>query len=109
MSARKQFSRIISGTSDEGASASFVRMCQLRFLASKFIQYFFKRTLCLICHISFVNRMALVNAITKVSIELIGIYFHCFEIFVIQSLLLSSQIIFRMLKKAVGFGMILKH
>jgi hypothetical protein len=53
--------------------------------------------------------MALVHAITKVSIELIGIYFHCFEIFVIQSLLLSSQIIFRMLKKAVGFGMILKH
>jgi hypothetical protein len=28
--------------------------------------------------------MALVHAITKVSIELIAIYFHCFEIFLIQ-------------------------
>jgi hypothetical protein len=73
------------------------------------IQYFFKRTLCLICHISFVNRMALAHAITKVSVELIAIYFHCFEIFVVQSLLLSSQIIFRMPKKAIDFGMILKH
>jgi hypothetical protein len=76
-------------------------MCRIRPLASKFVQYFFKRTLCLI----------------EVSIELIGIYFHSFEIFIIQigemasvnqSLLLSSQIIFRMLKKA-NTWIILKH
>jgi hypothetical protein len=35
---------------------------------------------CLIFRIPFVNRMALV----KVSIELIAIYFHSFEIFIIQ-------------------------
>jgi hypothetical protein len=43
ISARKHFS-----TSDEGASASFARMCQIRLFASKFVQYFLKRTLCLI-------------------------------------------------------------
>jgi hypothetical protein len=68
-----------------------------------------KRTLCLICRIPFVNRMALVHVLGKVSIELIAIYFHFFKIslsklekwrFVNQSLLLSSQIISRMLKKA---------
>jgi hypothetical protein len=30
MSARRHFSRIILGTSDEGASASFARMCRIR-------------------------------------------------------------------------------
>jgi hypothetical protein len=42
-------------------------MCRIRLLASKFIQYFFKRTLSLICRIPFVN-----------------ITFHSFEIFNIQ-------------------------
>jgi hypothetical protein len=42
--------------SDEGASASFARMCRIRLLASKFVQYFLKRTLCLICRVPFVNR-----------------------------------------------------
>jgi hypothetical protein len=53
-------------------------------------------------------------ALAQVSIELIAIYFHSLEIFNIQIeemtiLLLSSQIIFRMLKKATAFWMILKH
>jgi hypothetical protein len=43
-------------------------MCRIRLLASKFIQYFFKRTLSLICRIPFVNRVA----------------FHSLEIFNIQ-------------------------
>jgi hypothetical protein len=46
---------IIGGTSDEGASALFARMCRIRLLASKFVQYFWKRTLCLICRIPFVK------------------------------------------------------
>jgi hypothetical protein len=57
-------------------------------------------------------------ALAQVSIELIAIYFHSFEIFNIQigemtfckpDNILSSQIIFRMLKKANAFWMILKH
>jgi hypothetical protein len=57
-------------------------------------------------------------ALAQVSIELIAIYFHSFEIFNIQIgemtfvkqiLLLSSQIIFRMLKKANAFWMLLKR
>jgi hypothetical protein len=36
------------------------------------------------CRIPFVNRMALVHALAKMSIELIVIYFHSFEIFIIQ-------------------------
>jgi hypothetical protein len=52
--------------------------------------------------------MALVYALDKVSIELITIYFHSFKIFN-QILLVSSQIIFKMLKKANAFWMILKH
>jgi hypothetical protein len=56
--------------------------------------------------------MALVHALAKVSIELIAIYFHFFEIFIIQIgemvfrriyCYISSQIIFRMLKKANVF------
>jgi hypothetical protein len=43
-----------------------------------------KRTLCLICRIPFVNRMAFIHAIAKVSIELIALYFHSFEIFIFQ-------------------------
>jgi hypothetical protein len=58
---------IICGTSDEGASASFARMCRIRLLASKLVQYFLKRTLRLICRILFVNKMALVHAVVKVS------------------------------------------
>jgi hypothetical protein len=66
-------------------SASFARMCRIRLLVSKFVQYFLKRTtLCLICRIPFMNRTTLVHAIAKVSIELIAIYFHSFEIFIIQ-------------------------
>jgi hypothetical protein len=51
----------------------------------------------------------------KCKIELIAIYFHSFEIFNIQAgfvnqiLLLSNQIIFRMLKKVNAFLIILKH
>jgi hypothetical protein len=37
-----------------------------------------------VCRIPFVNRMALVHALAKMSIELIVIYFHSFEIFIIQ-------------------------
>jgi hypothetical protein len=59
-------------------------MCRIRLLASKFVQYFLKGTLCLICRIPFVNRVAVVHALAKVSIELIAIYFHFFEIFIIQ-------------------------
>jgi hypothetical protein len=56
------------GTSDNGASALFARMCRIR-------QYFLKRTLCLIYRIPFVNRMAVVHALAKMSIELIAIIF----------------------------------
>jgi hypothetical protein len=63
--------RIIWGTSDKGASASFARMCRIRLPVSKPVQHFLKPTLCLICRIPFVNRMALVHAFGKVSIELI--------------------------------------
>jgi hypothetical protein len=57
--------------------------------------------------------MAFVHAIAKVTIELKAIYLQSSKLkkwgFVKQSLLLSSQIIFRMLKKANAFWMILKH
>jgi hypothetical protein len=65
--------------------------------------------------------MALAKVSIHVSIELIATYFHSFEIFNIQIgemafckpdfiyILLSSQINFRMLKKANAFWMILKH
>jgi hypothetical protein len=61
------------------------RVLHLRECASKFVQYFLKRTLCLIFRIPFVNRMALDRALAKVSIELrvIRIYFHSFEIFIL--------------------------
>jgi hypothetical protein len=78
------YERIICGTSYQGPSASFARMCRIHLLASKFVQYFLKRTLCLICRVPFVCRMALVHALAKVSIELTAIYFHSFEIFIIQ-------------------------
>jgi hypothetical protein len=38
----------------------------------------------MVCRIPFVNRVAVVHALAKVSIELIAIYFHSFEIFIIQ-------------------------
>jgi hypothetical protein len=41
----------------------------------KFVQYFLKRTLCLIYRIPFVNRMAVVHALAKMSIELTAIIF----------------------------------
>jgi hypothetical protein len=78
------YERIICGTSHQGPSASFARMCRIRLLASKFVQYFLKRTLCLICRVSFVSRMTLIHALVKVSIELTAVYFHSFEIFIIQ-------------------------
>jgi hypothetical protein len=59
--------------------------------------------------------MALVHALVKVSVELIAIYFHSFEIFHIQIGEMAFckpdfiQIIFRMLKKAYAFWMILNH
>jgi hypothetical protein len=56
-------------------------MCRIRLLALKFVQYFLKRTL---SRVPYMNRMALVHTIAKVSIELIAIYFHFFEIFIIQ-------------------------
>jgi hypothetical protein len=77
-------------------------MCRIRLLAWKFIQYFLKRTLHLIC---------------QSSIELTSIYVHSFESskskwekwrFVHHILLLSSQTIFRMLEKANAFWMILE-
>jgi hypothetical protein len=77
-------------------SASFARMCRIRLLASKFVQDFLKRTLCLIGCIPFTDRIALIHAIAKESIELIAIYFHYFEIFVIQI-------------GEMSFWMILKH
>jgi hypothetical protein len=57
-----------------------LRECAISLLASHFL----KRVLCLICRIPFVNRIALVHALAKVSIELIAIYFLSFEIFIIQ-------------------------
>jgi hypothetical protein len=68
--------RIICGTSDERASASFARMCLIRLL----VQYFLKRTLCLIPYI-LCNRMALVHAIAKVSIEINSDLFSLFRNF----------------------------
>jgi hypothetical protein len=69
--------RIIFGTSDEGASASFAPMCLILLLASIFyemnIMSDLSYTLC--------NRMALVHTIAIVSIELIAIYFHFFRNF----------------------------
>jgi hypothetical protein len=61
--------------------------------------------------------MALAQALAKVSIELIAIYFHSFEIFNIQigemafykSYYLSSQIIFRILKKANVFEALVRE
>jgi hypothetical protein len=62
--------------------------------------------------------LSLIHALATVSIELTTIYFHSLEIFIIQigemafciqSLLLSSQIIFKMFEKANAFWMILKQ
>jgi hypothetical protein len=66
------------------ARATKERVLRLRECAE--YQYVFshrslKRTLCLICRIPFVNRMALVNALAKVSR---AIYFHSLEIFIMQ-------------------------
>jgi hypothetical protein len=60
--------------SDAGASALFPRMCRIRLRALKFVQYFLKQTLCMICGVPFVHAFA------NVSIELVPIYFHSFEI-----------------------------
>jgi hypothetical protein len=57
-------------------------MCRIRLLASKFVQYFLKGTLCQICRIPFVNRVAVVHAACQ-SVNR-TIYFHSFEIFIIQ-------------------------
>jgi hypothetical protein len=49
------------------------------------ILYFLKRTLCLICRVpTLCESMGLVCAFAKVSVELIAIYFHSFEIFNIE-------------------------
>jgi hypothetical protein len=61
-------------------------MCRICLLASKFVQYFLKQTLCRICRKAFVNRMALVHALAKVSIELTAIYFQSFEIIQIEEM-----------------------
>jgi hypothetical protein len=51
-------------------------------------EYFFcanePNTSSLICRIPFVNRMALIHALVKVLIELIEIYFHSFEMLIVQ-------------------------
>jgi hypothetical protein len=46
--------RIIWGTSNEGASASFAGMCRIRLRASKFVQLFFETNImsdlsCILC------------------------------------------------------------
>jgi hypothetical protein len=79
MSARRHFLR----TSDEGASASFARMCRIRLLASKFVQYFLKRTLCLICYISTLCELDS-TCPWAMSIKLIAIYCDFFKIFIIE-------------------------
>jgi hypothetical protein len=58
--------RIIWGMSDEGASASFARMCRIG-TSSRIEVYtiFLKRTLCLICCIPFVNRWCLSMRLPK--------------------------------------------
>jgi hypothetical protein len=71
--------RVIFGTSDEGASASFAPMCLILLLAS----IFFEMNIMSDLSYTLCNRMALVHTIAKVSIELIAIYFHFFEIFII--------------------------
>jgi hypothetical protein len=56
--------------------------------------------------------MALVHALAKVSIELIAIYFHSFEIFIIQigeMAFCKPEFRFLMFKKANSFWMILTH
>jgi hypothetical protein len=55
------------------ARATKERVLHLRECASKLVQYILKRTLCVICRIACVNRLAFVHAIPKVSIELIAI------------------------------------
>jgi hypothetical protein len=77
MSARRHFSRM--SALFEGRALK-ERVLHVRECA---VLKFLKRTLRLIC-IPFVNRMALVHAIAKASIELIANYFHSFEIFFIQ-------------------------
>jgi hypothetical protein len=57
--------RYFSPTSDEGASASFVGICRIRLLASKFVQCFLKGTLCLICRVPCVNRWRLSVSLPK--------------------------------------------
>jgi hypothetical protein len=98
MSARRHFSHMSALFE---ARATKERVLHLRECAEYVFSHrssynFLKRTLCLICCIPFMDRIALVHAIAKVSIELIAIYFHSFEIFVIQI-------------GEMSFWMILKH
>jgi hypothetical protein len=75
-------------------------------------------TVCLICRIPFVNRMALVHVLAKVSIDL-AIYFHSFEIFIIQIeemvfckpefIIIKSNYFQNAQKGECFFWMILKH
>jgi hypothetical protein len=57
------------------ARATKERVLLLRERALKLVEYFLKQTLYLICHVPF-EKVALVHALAKVSIELIPIYFH---------------------------------
>jgi hypothetical protein len=42
-------------------------MCRIRLSASKFVQYFLKRTLCLICRIPFVNRDGACQSVNRIN------------------------------------------
>jgi hypothetical protein len=79
MSARRHFSRM-SVLFETRATKE--RVLHLRECAEYVFSH--RSSLCLICRIPFVNRMALVYAIAKVSIKLRAIYFHSLQIFIMQ-------------------------
>jgi hypothetical protein len=120
VSARRHFSRrsaLFEARATEERVLHFCANVPNTFSRIKVRTIFFLNELCLICRIAFVNRMALIHALAKVSIELPNSdlfslfrnFRHSNCRFVNQNLLLSSQIIFRNLKKAIAFWIILKH
>jgi hypothetical protein len=85
MSARRHFSCMSALFEARATKERVLHLREVLITSSRIeVRTIFFETLCLICRISFVNRMALVHALAKVSIELIAIYFHSFEIFIIQ-------------------------
>jgi hypothetical protein len=73
VSARRHFSLEARATMER--VLYLLECAEYVFSYPKFVQYFLKRTLCLIYRIPFVNRMAVVHALAKMSIELTAIIF----------------------------------